>query len=81
METELGPHPCAQCWSQRRTVHRPEIDKFIGTLTRQRARKGVFITTSDFYMGARDGTRPGYQGCIDRWCRARPAYGPGTTWA
>lgn len=38
----------------RNTVHRPEIDKFIGALTRQRARKGVFITTSDFSVGARD---------------------------
>ncbi len=36
------------------TVHRPEIDKFIGALTRKRARKGVFITTSDFSAGARD---------------------------
>lgn len=36
------------------TVHRPEIDKFIGAPTRQRARKGVFITTSDFSSGARD---------------------------
>ncbi|MEJ1403128.1 MAG: restriction endonuclease [Candidatus Sedimenticola sp. (ex Thyasira tokunagai)] len=36
------------------TVHRPEIDKFIGTLTRQRARKGVFITTSDFSTGAKE---------------------------
>ncbi|WP_256576494.1 restriction endonuclease [Pseudomonas sp. Irchel 3E20] len=35
------------------TVHRPEIDKFIGALTRQRARKGVFITTSEFSDGAR----------------------------
>lgn len=42
----------AKRWSQ--TVHRPEIDKFIGALTRQRARKGVFITTSDFSAGARD---------------------------
>ena len=36
------------------TVHRPEIDKFIGALTRQRARKGVFITTSEFSPGARE---------------------------
>ncbi len=36
------------------TVHRPEIDKFIGSLTRHRARKGVFITTSDFSPGALD---------------------------
>lgn len=35
------------------TVHRPEIDKFIGSLTRQGARKGVFITTSEFSEGAR----------------------------
>ena len=35
------------------TVHRPEIDKFIGSLTRHRARKGVFITTSDFSDGAK----------------------------
>jgi restriction system protein len=30
------------------TVSRPEIDKFIGALSRNRARKGVFITTSEF---------------------------------
>lgn len=42
----------AKRWSN--TVHRPEIDKFIGALTRQRARKGVFITTSEFSAGARD---------------------------
>ena len=42
----------AKRWSN--TVHRPEIDKFIGALTRQRARKGVFITTSDFSPGARE---------------------------
>ena len=36
------------------TVHRPEIDKFIGSLTRNRARKGVFITTSGFSDGARE---------------------------
>ncbi len=36
------------------TVHRPEIDKFIGSLTRNRARKGVFITTSTFSPGALD---------------------------
>lgn len=42
----------AKRWSN--TVHRPEIDKFIGALTRRRARKGVFITTSDFSAGARE---------------------------
>jgi restriction system protein len=42
----------AKRWTH--TVHRPEIDKFIGALTRQRARKGVFITTSEFSAGARE---------------------------
>ena len=42
----------AKRWTN--TVHRPEIDKFIGALTRQRARKGVFITTSNFSNGARE---------------------------
>lgn len=35
-------------------VGRPEIQKFVGALTGQRARKGVFITTSDFSSGAKD---------------------------
>lgn len=39
------------------TVHRPEIDKFIGSLTRNRARKGVFITTSEFSAGALEAVR------------------------
>ena len=29
-------------------VGRPEIQKFVGALAGQRAKKGVFITTSDF---------------------------------
>lgn len=41
----------AKRWTN--TVHRPQIDNFIGALTRQRARKGVFITTSEFSQGAR----------------------------
>ena len=36
----------AKRWSQ--TVGRPEIQKFAGALQGQRARKGIFITTSDF---------------------------------
>jgi restriction system protein len=39
------------------TVHRPEIDKFIGALTRQAARKGVFITTSEFSQGAKEASK------------------------
>ncbi|MDZ4180442.1 MAG: restriction endonuclease, partial [Coriobacteriia bacterium] len=35
-------------------VGRPEIQKFVGALTGQRARKGVFITTSSFTKNAED---------------------------
>lgn len=34
------------------TVGRPEIQKFAGALQGQRAKKGVFITTSDFSRDA-----------------------------
>jgi len=36
------------------TVGRPEIQKFAGALQGQRARKGVFITTSNYSREARD---------------------------
>ncbi len=36
------------------TVSRPEIQKFAGALQGQRAKKGVFITTSDFSKEAND---------------------------
>ncbi|NUM53700.1 MAG: restriction endonuclease [Candidatus Hydrogenedentes bacterium] len=36
------------------TVGRPEIQKFAGALQGQRARKGIFITTSDFTKDARE---------------------------
>lgn len=36
------------------TVGRPEIQKFAGALQGQRARKGIFITTSDFSREAND---------------------------
>lgn len=39
------------------TVTRPEIQKFAGSLDGQRARKGVFITTSSFSEGAKDFVR------------------------
>lgn len=42
------------------TVSRPEIQKFAGALQGKRARKGVFIATSDFSQGARD-----YAGSIE----------------
>jgi restriction system protein len=38
----------AKRWRDGRTVGRPEIQKFAGALQGKRARKGVFITTSDF---------------------------------
>ena len=36
------------------TISRPEIQKFAGALQGKRARKGIFITTSDFSAGARE---------------------------
>lgn len=39
------------------TVGRPEIQKFVGALQGQRARKGVFITTSEFTRDAVDYTK------------------------
>lgn len=39
------------------TVHRPEIHKFLGALTDKKAKKGVFITTSDFSEGAKETAR------------------------
>lgn len=42
----------AKRWEQ--IVHRPEIHKFLGALTDKKAKKGVFITTSDFSSGAKE---------------------------
>ncbi len=42
----------AKRWNS--TVGRPEIQKFAGALQGQRARKGIFITTSDFSREAQD---------------------------
>lgn len=36
------------------TVSRPEIQKFAGALQGQQAKKGIFITTSNFSQGARE---------------------------
>lgn len=36
------------------TITRPEIQKFAGALDGQQAKKGVFITTSNFSQGAKD---------------------------
>ncbi|MCE2414495.1 restriction endonuclease [Candidatus Poribacteria bacterium] len=42
----------AKQWKE--NVSRPEIQKFAGALQGQRARKGVFITTSGFTKGAEE---------------------------
>jgi restriction system protein len=42
----------AKRWAN--TIGRPEIQKFAGALQGQRARKGIFITTSDFSKEATD---------------------------
>ncbi|NLJ82754.1 MAG: restriction endonuclease, partial [Bacteroidales bacterium] len=38
----------AKMWKEETSIGRPEIQKFVGALHGQRARKGVFITTSSF---------------------------------
>ena len=39
-------------WQEETTLGRPEIQKFVGALHGQRAKKGVFITTSYFSQNA-----------------------------
>ena len=48
----MGTHIQAKRWDN--TVGRPEIQKFAGALQGQRARKGIFITTSNFSREAND---------------------------
>ncbi len=42
----------AKMWKTETNIGRPEIQKFVGALHGQRAKKGVFITTSSFSKGA-----------------------------
>lgn len=42
----------AKKWKEDLSVGRPEIQKFVGALQGQRAKKGIFITTSRFTTGA-----------------------------
>ena len=42
----------AKKWNKSNGIGRPEIQKFVGALHGQRAKKGVFITTSYFTKGA-----------------------------
>lgn len=44
----------AKKWKEETTIGRPEIQKFVGALHGQRAKKGVFITTSKFSENAYD---------------------------
>jgi restriction system protein len=44
----------AKMWKEETTIGRPEIQKFVGALHGQRAKKGVFITTSSFAKTAID---------------------------
>ena len=44
----------AKRWGKGNVVGRPEIQKFVGALAGQRARKGIFITTSTFTKEARE---------------------------
>ena len=46
----------AKKWQTGNTVGRPEIQKFVGALAGQGAKKGIFITTSSFTKEARDYT-------------------------
>lgn len=44
----------AKQWDPKRTIDRPEIQKFAGALQGQQAQKGLFITTASFTQGAKN---------------------------
>lgn len=44
----------AKKWDGNSSVGRPEIQKFVGALSGQRAKKGIFITTAKFSKEAKD---------------------------
>lgn len=44
----------AKKWNKASSVSRPEIQKFVGALSGKKAKKGIFITTTDFSSGARE---------------------------
>jgi len=54
-------HIQAKRWNGERTVGRPEIQGFAGSLDGVRAKKGIFLTTASFSAEARD-----YVGRIDK---------------
>lgn len=47
----------AKKWTWGNTVGRPDIQRFVGALQGQRARRGIFITTSSFTKEAQDYVR------------------------
>ena len=46
----------AKRWQSKSVVGRPEIQKFVGVLAGQGAKKGIFITTSSFTKEAKEYT-------------------------
>jgi restriction system protein len=46
----------AKRWQSKSVVGRPEIQKFVGALAGQGAKKGIFITTSSFTKEAKEYT-------------------------
>jgi restriction system protein len=44
----------AKRWARERTVGRPDVQQFAGSLQGNRARKGIFITTAGFSRDARE---------------------------
>lgn len=44
----------AKKWNKSASIGRPEIQKFVGALQGKRAKKGIYITTTTFSIGARD---------------------------
>lgn len=44
----------AKKWNKSTSIGRPEIQKFVGALQGQRAKKGIFITTTTFSKEARE---------------------------
>ena len=44
----------AKKWNTATSIGRPEVQKFVGALQGKRAKKGVFITTTNFTNEARD---------------------------
>lgn len=63
------------------TVQKPEIQKFRGALSERGASKGIFITTSDFSVGAKESARNAKIVLIDgaELCRLMIEFGVGVS--